>query len=105
VTGRVQSLKDYGIFVDLSGSRTGLLRASEIGDFSPRELRKKYPVDSNITVKILAVDLETQKIALSVKALQNTEETNQARNFLMSGETKSSFGTLGELFKAKLDKK
>lgn len=105
VTGRVQSLKDYGIFVDLPGSRTGLLRISEIGDFSPRELRKKYPVDSNITVKILAVDLETQKIALSVKALQNTEETNQARNFLMSGETKSSFGTLGELLKAKLDKK
>jgi small subunit ribosomal protein S1 len=105
VTGRVQSLKDYGIFVDLPNSRTGLLRTSEIGDFSPRELRKKYPLDSDITVKILAVDQETQKIALSLKALENTEEKNQAKNFLLSGETKSSFGTLGELLKAKLDKK
>ncbi|MFH0960410.1 MAG: S1 RNA-binding domain-containing protein [Pseudomonadota bacterium] len=105
LTGKVQSLKDYGIFVDLPGSKTGLLRTSEIGDFSPRELRKKYPVDSDITVTVLAVDQETQKIALSLKALQNTEEKNQARNYLMSGETKSSFGTLGELLKMKLDNK
>lgn len=105
VTGEIQSIKDYGLFVNLPSGKTGLLRTAEIADLSVRELRKKYPVGAAITVKVISVDPETKKIALSLKALEETDERNQVQDYLKSGRAKKSFGTFGELLKSKLDKK
>jgi len=105
VNGEIQAIKDYGVFVNLPGGKTGLLRNVEIGDFSARELRKKYPVGSTITVKVISIEPETKKIALSLKSLEQTDERNQVREYLSSGTTRKSFGTLGQLLKSKLDNK
>ncbi len=104
-TGEVQAIKDYGLFVNLTGGKTGLLRNAEIGDFSPRELRKKYPVGSSITVKVISVEPEIRRIGLSLKALEHSDELNQAKEYLTAGRSRKSFGTLGELLKSKLGEK
>lgn len=102
--GEVQAIKDYGLFVSLPGGKTGLLRNVEIGDFSPRELRKKYPVGSKISVKVISVEPEIRRIGLSLKALEHADELNQAKEYLTAGRSRKSFGTLGELLKSKLEK-
>ncbi|MFA6222087.1 MAG: S1 RNA-binding domain-containing protein [Desulfomonilaceae bacterium] len=105
VHGEIQAVKDYGLFVNLPGGRTGLLRNAEIGDFSPRELRKKFPLGSMLDVKIISIDSETNKIALSIKALERTNELSHIQEYLKSGNVKKSFGTFGELLKLKLGQK
>ena len=68
MTGKVESLKDYGAFVDLGDGATGLLHVSQIS-----YKRVKTPADvlkagEEIEVKVLSTD--NGKISLSMKALQ-----------------------------------
>ncbi|MGC8659444.1 MAG: S1 RNA-binding domain-containing protein [Desulfomonilaceae bacterium] len=105
LNGEVQAVKDYGVFVSLPGGKTGLLRNVEIGDFSQRELRKKYPAGSQIKVKVVSVDPESGKIGLSVKAMENIDEENNVKEFLLSSNRGASLGTFGQLLKSKLDGK
>ena len=70
LTGRVASVRDYGAFVDLGAGVQGLLHVSEMGwsrIANPGELVK--PGDE-VTVKVLRVDDDKQKIALGLKQLQ-----------------------------------
>jgi small subunit ribosomal protein S1 len=80
MSGRVASVRDFGAFVDLGGGVQGLLHVSEMGwsrVSDPSELLK--PGDE-ITVKILRVDDEKQKISLGLKQLsadpwENVQDT------------------------------
>jgi small subunit ribosomal protein S1 len=66
--GRVASVRDYGAFIDLGGGVQGLLHASEMG-WSRTNPADMLTVGDEITVKVLRVDEETQKIALGSKQL------------------------------------
>ena len=56
VSGVVDSIKDYGLFVSLPGRKTGLLHVSEIGDGKTGDLRKRFDLGSPIDVQILSID-------------------------------------------------
>jgi small subunit ribosomal protein S1 len=101
VSGVVDSIKDYGIFVSLSGRKTGLLHVSEISDGKTGDLRKRFALGSTIDVQILSIDPETQKISLSTKSLSNTAEESNVSDFLKGKGRGSSFGTLGDILKEK----
>ena len=58
-----------------------------------------------LDVKIISIDSETNKIALSIRALERTNELSHIQEYLKSGNVKKSFGTFGELLKSKLGKK
>jgi small subunit ribosomal protein S1 len=67
--GRVVNLADFGVFVDIGGIE-GLVHVSEISwkrINNPTELLKK---GDKVSVCILSVDNERQRIALSMKRLQ-----------------------------------
>jgi small subunit ribosomal protein S1 len=69
MTGRIASVREFGVFVDLGGGVQGLLHVSEMGwsrASNPAEVGK--PGDE-ITVKVLRVDDDKQKIALGLKQL------------------------------------
>lgn len=69
VTGRVASLRPFGAFVDLGGGVQGLLHVSEMGWSRVADPSAVLSTGEEITVKVLRVDDETQKIALSTKQL------------------------------------
>ncbi|MGO8792130.1 MAG: S1 RNA-binding domain-containing protein [Terriglobia bacterium] len=69
ITGRVASVREFGAFVDLGAGVQGLLHVSEMAwsrVSNPAEMVK--PGDE-ITVKVLRVDEEKQKISLGLKQL------------------------------------
>jgi small subunit ribosomal protein S1 len=104
VTGIVDSVKDYGIFVSLPGNKSGLLHVSEIGGGKTGDLRNKFPAGSSIQVQVLAIDAETNKISLSTKAIDITKEQAEFRDFVSGKGGRSSFGTLGDLLRDKIGK-
>jgi small subunit ribosomal protein S1 len=69
LTGRVASIREFGAFVDLGAGVQGLLHVSEMSwsrVSSPSEIVK---AGEEITVKVLRVDEDKQKISLGLKQL------------------------------------
>lgn len=69
LTGRVASVRDFGAFVDLGAGVQGLLHISEMGWSRVADPSQVVTPGEEITVKVLRVDEETQKIALGLKQL------------------------------------
>jgi small subunit ribosomal protein S1 len=69
VTGRVTSVREFGAFVDLGAGVQGLLHASEMGWSRVSDTSRIVTQGEEITVKVLRVDDDTQKIALGLKQL------------------------------------
>jgi small subunit ribosomal protein S1 len=69
ITGRVTSVREFGAFVDLGAGVQGLLHVSEMGWSRVSDTSQVVRPGEEITVKVLRVDDETQKIALGLKQL------------------------------------
>ncbi|MDR2192090.1 MAG: S1 RNA-binding domain-containing protein [Endomicrobium sp.] len=69
--GKVSSVADYGAFVELEQGIEGLLHISEYAwNDGDAAFRKNVKVGNEIEVKIIEVNQENKKIALSVKKMQ-----------------------------------
>ncbi len=69
LAGRVASVRDFGAFVDLGGGVQGLLHVSEMGWSRVEDMSQALKTGDEITVKVLRVDEDKQKISLGVKQL------------------------------------
>jgi small subunit ribosomal protein S1 len=69
MTGRVASVRDFGAFVDLGGGVQGLLHVSEMAWSRVSNPAEMVKAGDEITVKVLRVDEEKQKISLGLKQL------------------------------------
>jgi small subunit ribosomal protein S1 len=69
VSGRVASVREFGAFVDLGGGVQGLLHISEMGWSRVTDPSHLVKPGQEITVKVLAVDEQKQKISLGLKQL------------------------------------
>jgi small subunit ribosomal protein S1 len=69
VTGRVASVRDFGAFVDLGGGVQGLLHISEMGWSRVSDASHVVKPGDAITVTVLRVDDDKQKISLGLKQL------------------------------------
>ncbi|NJN94320.1 MAG: S1 RNA-binding domain-containing protein [Anaerolineales bacterium] len=67
--GRVTSLADFGAFVDIGGV-DGLIHLSELAWTRISHPREVLRVGDEVKVYILSVDLDQQRVALSLKRLQ-----------------------------------
>lgn len=69
LTGRVTSIREFGAFVDLGAGVQGLLHVSEMGWARVSNVADVVSPGDDITVKVLRVDDDTQRIALGLKQL------------------------------------
>jgi ribosomal protein S1 len=69
MTGRVTSVREFGAFVDLGGDVQGLLHVSEMGWARVKDTSQIVKPGDEITVKVLRVDADKQKISLGLKQL------------------------------------
>ena len=87
MTGRVTSVREFGAFVDLGAGVQGLLHVSEMGWSRVSDTSQVVKPGEEITVKVLRVDDDKQKISLGLKQLtadpwstvQATYEVGQVR--------------------------
>jgi len=70
VTGEVVSVKDYGVFVELSDGVEGLIHVSEMSWTQKPQPSQLYSVGDKIEAQVLEVDTEEKRISLGVKQLQ-----------------------------------
>jgi len=85
-TGKVQSILDFGAFVEFMPGRDGLLHISEISwERLPNMEASGLHEGDEVTVKLIEIDKKTGKYRLSMRALQEKpegyeEQRRQPRN-------------------------
>lgn len=91
--GTVDSLKDYGAFINLDNGLSGLLHISQISN-----QRIKHPgvvLKEGQEVKVKIISMKDNKISLSMKALDNEEEAQtEVFDYKEQGEAFTGLGSL-----------
>ncbi len=95
VTGTVTNVTDFGLFVELEEGIEGLVHVSEISRDKKGNPLSRYQVDDVIQAKVLDVNREEKKIALSIRKLEESSEKDMYRSYLSNRREATS--NLGEL--------
>src|SRR5207247_10620468 len=98
LTGKVERVETYGVFVFLAPGRTGLIHVSETGVDS----KKAFPLGSDVEVIVLEVDPAGRRVQLSRKAVLEAGEKREVREYAEQQEQAQpgSFGSLAATLRA-----
>lgn len=92
-SGHVSKAADFGVFVELDGGVEGLIHVSEIGPEMQENLEEKFAVGQEIVAKIVKVDCEDRKIALSLwEHLKDVEQSEVEQFNSSQGTVDQSLG-------------
>ncbi|MCG3768617.1 MAG: 30S ribosomal protein S1 [Nitrospira sp.] len=79
--GKISKIADFGIFVELDGGVEGLIHISEAGLDPQAKLEEKFKLSDEVTAKIIKVDREERKIALSLREHQSDSDRRQVDEY------------------------
>jgi uncharacterized protein len=88
--GIVTNVTNFGAFVDIGVHQDGLVHVSQISDKFVKDPREVVHPGLRVQVRVLAVDLEKQQIALTMKseaARRGAQMARERRAALAKGET------------------
>ncbi len=100
VKGKVTSVTDFGVFLEIEEGIEGMIHVSELSKErvnSPHDFTKD---GEELTAMVLKVNKKDKKIALSIKSLEKTGEYDQVKGYMHSQEVVAS--NLGDLLKENL---
>jgi len=80
-SGKVSKVADFGIFVELDGGVEGLIHISEAGLDQSVKLEEKFKLQDDVAAKIIKVDREERKIALSLRDHQLDSDRRQVDEY------------------------
>jgi small subunit ribosomal protein S1 len=100
LTGKITSISDFGIFVDIGDGFEGLVHKSKIPLKKDEKLEDKYKVGDEVKTVLLKIDTEKEKISLSIKDYEKRKEKEIVKQYLK--EDVGSY-TLGSILKENLE--
>jgi small subunit ribosomal protein S1 len=107
VTGTVDRVEAYGVFLQIEGTKgragRGLAPTVELGTPRGADLRKTFPIGTKLKAKIIGLE-EGGKIRLSLRALKDDEERADAETYRAKEKETAAprgFGTFADLLKPK----
>jgi small subunit ribosomal protein S1 len=99
LNGKVTKVTDFGAFVELEPGIEGLVHVSEMKDERVENPRDVVKEGDEIAVKVIDMDLQERKVALSIKALNRDGGEEDYREYLRKqGDGRARLGDLMEKF-------
>jgi small subunit ribosomal protein S1 len=102
IRGKVTSVTDFGIFVELEEGIEGLIHVSEISKEKVESPKEFAQVGQEIEAVVIHVDPSDRKIALSIKNLQDIKDKADVDTYL--GSQRSATSNLGALLQGAMDR-
>lgn len=65
--GTIRNIMDFGMFIDINVHCNGLVHISEIANHYVKNISELYSIGDLVKVKVIGVDLNKQRISLSIK--------------------------------------
>ena len=96
VKGKIKSITDFGIFIELDGGIDGLIYLSDIAwnEADAQDVLRKYQKGDELEAIILTIDVERERIALGLKQL----EEDPLSHYMTENEKGASVsGTVSEV--------
>ncbi len=100
--GEVSSITDFGIFVKAPNGIEGLVNKanlSEDRDTPFEEAVKKYNIGDKVNVYVVAIDVEKEKVAFSVREYKKAQQRAEISQYMSSSGDDDSAYTIGDSFK------
>lgn len=95
VTGKVTSLTDFGIFVELEEGIEGLIHVSELSREKVASAKEFAAIGDKLEAVVLSCDPKERRISLSIKSAHVATEKAEFEQYMGSqGESTSTFGDL-----------
>ena len=101
ITGKIDGIKNFGLFVSLNETKKGLLHISALK--APRQsdllkyLTSSYNIGDEIEVEVHHI--EGTRISLGLPGSNaEVEDKKAVREYMTGSKSKSSFGSLGDVF-------
>jgi small subunit ribosomal protein S1 len=98
VTGTVERIENFGVFVRLGPGQVGLVPNTEMGTSPGTDHRKEFPPGTEVKVAVLSIEEGGKRIRLSRVQALRMEEAAETRAYMQDATRKSTgFGmALGE---------
>ncbi len=94
LTGKIDRHETFGVFVFLAPGKTGLMPLSETGVERGADIKKAFPVGSDVDVIVLEADPQGRRIRVSHKAIETAAEAAEVREYKERAEVAQS-GSFG----------
>lgn len=95
VTGKVTSLTDFGVFVELEEGIEGLIHVSELSREKVASAKEFAAVGDMLEAVVLSCDPKERRISLSIKSMHVATEKAEFEQYMGSqGQSTSTFGDL-----------
>ncbi len=82
VKGKVSSVADFGVFVELEEGIEGLIHISQLSSERVDKPQSLFKVDDQVEALVVQVDTKERRIGLSIKALKQHEEREEMQAYL-----------------------
>jgi len=109
LVGKVERHESYGVFVFLKPGSTGLIPLEETGVERDGDLKKAFPVGSDVEVVVLELDPSGRRIRLSRKAVREAAEKREAREYTARQDAaeaqEGGFGSLADTLRSAMEKR
>ena len=96
-TGTVTRIMDFGAFVKLADGLEGLVHISQMAEHRVDHPRSVVKSGMEVKVRVIEIDLERKRIALSMKGDGGDGRTNWKKHQRDDGKKKQSLGTFADL--------
>jgi len=103
ITGTVTNITDFGVFIELEEGIEGLIHVSEISKEKIKSPVGKFNVEDIITAKVMSINSDERRIALSIKRLEMDDDQALMSEYVNNIKPASS--TFGEILRENLQEK
>ena len=101
VTGKIKSIDDKGITIDLEENIVGFIKKSNLAKDRLEQKIERFAINENIDSMIISFDSKLRKVNLSIKDI----EINEEKEVLSKYGSGDSGASLGEILSDALDNK
>ena len=95
--GKVKKVERFGVLLDLEDGNVGVVPNVEMGTSRGTDHFRMFPVNTELEVKVMEIDLKRRRIRLSRKALLNHDEEQAYAEYKKQDAPPSSLGSFGDL--------
>ncbi|HEY3359186.1 MAG TPA: S1 RNA-binding domain-containing protein, partial [Polyangia bacterium] len=99
VTGQVDHVEPFGVFLRIAGGGRGLIPNAEMGTAPGTDHKKHFPEGTEIKAQVIEIG-ERGRIRLSKKGAENAEERAAYSGYVQAQPQAGSLGTFADLLRA-----
>jgi small subunit ribosomal protein S1 len=82
IRGKVSSVTDFGVFVEIEEGVEGLIHVSQLSNERVDRPQSLYQIGDEVEAEVTQVDAREKRISLSIRALRKSEERDEVDAYM-----------------------